>query len=324
MFRHWARLLAIVVGFRALSGCRHDATQSSAIRDSGASRPMDASAPPAKAVFSDAAAMPVMEDGWKLIMEADAHEPAAQFFSVWVSDEHTVYVGGKMGVIRQSRSGITEMRQIGDRDAVMAIWGRSDSDVYAVHWRGGVTHYDGSKWSVERDSGPAGRRPRQMLSAVGPFLGHGSLVAYGGLLSVKRTAQGRWLPLSEAEQRELQSRWWPGRVRPGFCEAAGVESWYRAVEDREWVLCRDRTVYWLQADEPESHGKLPDSCRPAPFRHAFYAGALYVACDDAVLFRNQANQWERDRTLPTIVDMATSGQCLYALGLRALYRRCGS
>lgn len=127
---------------------------------------------------------------WRVVLD----ELPGALLSAWESSDGVLYaVGGTANralLLRHDRDGWWQM----DPGTSRALWwvhGFSANDVYAVGAGGVVTHFDGTRWTVEREEGTA-----TLFGAFG--LSPDSLIAVGGVVSVsapkplvlRRTAQG--------------------------------------------------------------------------------------------------------------------------------------
>lgn len=143
-------------------------------------------------------APPVTPDGgsadggasWRVVQR----ELPGALLSAWESDDGVLYaVGGSASralVLRHDADGWWQM----DPGTTRALWwvhGFSANDVYAVGAAGVVTHFDGTRWTVEREAGAA-----TLFGVFGPSAE--TLVAVGGVVTssapkpvvLRRTAGG--------------------------------------------------------------------------------------------------------------------------------------
>ena len=85
--------------------------------------------------------------------------------------------------------------------SLVAIWGRSAREVYAIGWNGLVLRYDGVRWDVERNplSDSAGRcgGPGTRLEGVG---GDDRYVYAAGMRAMRRSPGGSWELLPSAQR----------------------------------------------------------------------------------------------------------------------------
>lgn len=257
---------------------------------------------------------------WQRILTLDRMEPDALITSLWVSDQHTVYITGNRGVMRQALNGAVQREAIGTDDFMLDVWGTSDADVYAVGGRGAVVHYDGLRWMVERRPGPAVRRSAELLSSVVFVAAYQTVVALGPGLSLKRLPTGAWVALSAEENGYVRARWGGNGREPEPCLGAGLQAWAADRAGKEWVLCHDRRTYWLEHDVFVPHGSAPPECHLV-FRHVFFHGALYATCNGA-LFRNVDTDWQREPIVENVESLSATERCLFAAGRRAVFRTC--
>lgn len=145
-------------------------------------------------------------------------------------------------------------------------------------------------------------------------------MALGPTLSLKRTLDGRWAALTEADDRYVRGRWGGWGRDPSPCGSGGFQSWFADRTGNEWVLCHDRRAYWMRDNFAEPRGVAPAECEHA-FRHLFFRNSLFATCDGK-LFRNDADEWHGESVPVPVAYIAAAEPCLFVAGRRAVFRRC--
>ncbi|MBL8923500.1 MAG: hypothetical protein JNJ54_31895 [Myxococcaceae bacterium] len=211
---------------------------------------------------------------WRVVL---ANQPGA-LLSAWESGEGVLYaVGGTASralVLRHDDDGWWEM----DPGTSRTLWwvhGFSKDDVWAVGASGVVTHFDGTRWRVEREGGPA--------TLFGVFgTAPSALVAVGGVVSVSAPA-----PLV---LRRTASGWGEVAALPATDARAFFKVWGRSPDDL--VLVGERGLLGRGTPERLTLASLPVTDRLTTVHGNATETYVVGGLQRPVLLRLEGGQWK--------------------------------